>query len=1535
MMRGDLRRLRKCSVARWSAMAAQVVTLALIVAGCAAADPGSTPGVSAAGHESVGKATQALSGVDGALALVAGSLTVNQYTTLSADAVSGGAELTVGSSAALNPGGDPLAAGDLLMIIQMQGATIDTSDPTSPSWGQVTDLGGAGNFELVEVAGVQGNNVSLACGLKNSYFASGAAQVIRVPQYTTLNVGLLAEIVAPAWNGSTGGVVAIRALNNINVNGAIRATGLGFRGGVAENQADDTTTDVTTYASATNTQGGGKGESIAGRLVLYGRGAPANGGGGGNSHNAGGGGGANARTLAQAAWTGQGVMKNVTGATGGPTDAWRLDPAYVANGNARTASSGGGRGGYTYSASNLNATALAGAPNLAGWNGNQRRERGGLGGRPLDNSPTGRLFLGGGGGSGDSNNGNQGIGGRGGGIVFLMASAVTGSGAILASGADGEDSNSTDGGSANGDAPGGGGGGGTVVIQSSSLSNLTVRADGGEGGTQLINNGSESEGPAGGGGGGYLALPATRTAVTLTAAGALGGTTTSPALAEFPSNGATAGNDGDTAGSSELVNLCTAGPTTTITSAEPDPTGDPTGDFAFTGTPLGVTFQCSVDGAAFTTCSATFSTAALADGPHTLRVRAVDALGFKDPTPATHTWTVDTVAPTTTIQTAEPSPTSDPTGDFVFTSNDAGATFECSVDSGAYAACPATFSTAALASGQHTLSVRARDAAGNVDATPATHTWTLDLTSPTTTIQTAEPSPTSDPTGDFVFTSNDVAATFECSVDSGAYAACASTFSTAALADGSHTLSVRARDALGNVDATPATRTWVVDTDPPETTIPTFEPNPTTDPSGDFVFASDEVGSTFQCRVDSAPFATCASTFSTAALAVGAHTIQVRAIDAAGNVDPTPASYGWTITAAALDSDGDGLLDTEEDTLGTDENDADSDDDGVIDGDEQNPGADLDQDGLINALDPDSDNDGLFDGTELGVVTPDADTDLGAGNFVADADPTTQTDPEVADTDGGTVADGAEDPNHNGRIDSGERDPLDPADDVPTAPRDSDGDGLTDAEEDALGTDKNDADSDDDGVRDGDEPNPSADSDGDGLINPLDPDSDNDGLFDGTELGLGCDDPATAGAAGQCRADADPLTKTSPLDADTDDGGVSDGSEDSNLNGRFDAGETDPTAGHPEDDDDILDTDGDGLSDGLEGLIGTDPNDADSDDDGLLDGQEPNPSLDSDGDGLINPLDPDSDDDGLFDGTEAGKGCSDAATAAAAGNCVADADPSTKTSPLDPDSDDGGVIDGSEDANLDGKLDAGETNPTRRNGADDGSVQDSDRDGLSDGVEATVGSDPNDADSDDDGLLDGQERNFASDTDRDGVENVLDPDSDDDGLFDGTEAGKDCRDAATDAAAKRCTADADPATTTWVLVRDTDDGGVTDGEEDTNRDGAVDSGERDPLDPADDDEVTGEGGAAGMNAGGTAGSGGTTTAGTAGSSGDSGAPAEGGASGGAGETGGGATPVDKRPVVLGGGICSVAAPGGEGSAAFALLGLAAAAAITTRRRRRG
>ena len=88
------------------------------------------------------------------------------------------------------------------------------------------------------------------------------------------------------------------------------------------------------------------------------------------------------------------------------------------------------------------------------------------------------------------------------------------------------------------------------------------------------------------------------------------------------------------------------------------------------------------------------------------------------------------------------------------------------------------------------------------------------------------------------------------------------------------------------------------DTTPPETTITSGPASPTSQTTATFALVSSEAGSTFACALDLGPFLPCASPVTYSGLALGSHQLRVRATDAAGNVDPTPAAYSWTIEVA-------------------------------------------------------------------------------------------------------------------------------------------------------------------------------------------------------------------------------------------------------------------------------------------------------------------------------------------------------------------------------------------------------------------------------------------------------------------------------------------------------------------------------------------------------------------------------------------------------------------------------------------------------------
>lgn len=491
-------------------------------------------------------------GKDGNKIVSAASTVVNEYTTLTADAIAGQNTITVASNTLSGVFTSPLAKGDLILIIQMQGATINFA-PDDNSYGAITNYNNAGNNELAEVLSVSGTQqITLLCGLKNSYTATGHVQVVRIPRYNTLTINSGADVTCPTWDGSKGGVVAVEVLGNTTIAGKIQATGKGFRSGKAnENEA---TFGVTGSRSGFASYGGEKGEGIAGYVTDYdamnGRysfGAPANGGGGGNGHNAGGGGGANAGDIN--VWTGKG---NPDLSTASWAQAWDLE----GNSFSTSTSSGGGKGGYTFSSNNQNA--LTTPLYTSAWGGDWRNNVGGHGGRPLDYS-AGRLFLGGGGGAGDQNDGTGGDGGNGGGLIYFVSFGdVTGTGIFEANGAAGE--NSGAGITQGQDGGGGGGAGGTIIVNAKGqISTVSINANGGEGGDLLKIIGNDSYGPGGGGGGGYIAT--TNTSVTKSVAGGTNGTTTVVTMSEFPPSGATKGGAGNTAGSLSSFDIIANGDT--------------------------------------------------------------------------------------------------------------------------------------------------------------------------------------------------------------------------------------------------------------------------------------------------------------------------------------------------------------------------------------------------------------------------------------------------------------------------------------------------------------------------------------------------------------------------------------------------------------------------------------------------------------------------------------------------------------------------------------------------------------------------------------------------------------------------------------------------------------------------------------------------------------------------------------------------------------------------------------------------------------
>jgi hypothetical protein len=335
-----------------------------------------------------------------------------------------------------------------------------------------------------------------------------------------------------------------------------------------------------------------------------------------------------------------------------------------------------------------------------------------------------------------------------------------------------------------------------------------------------------------------------------------------------------------------------------ISSGPASPTNVTSASFQFSGE-AGASFLCRLDGGAFAACASPQSYAGpLAAGSHTFQVEAKDAAGNVGPA-ASYAWTIDLTPPAAPTITAKPSNPSNVTAPSFSFTGEAGASFLCKLDGGAFAACSSPQGYSGLAAGSHTFQVEAKDAAGNVGPA-ASYAWTIDLTPPPVPSITAfPPGLSSSASASFSFSDGESGVTFVCLLDTGVFTACTSPKSYTGVADGGHTFYVAALDAAGN-QSTPASYAWTVDTTPPA--APTITSGPSSPPpvsstSATFTFAG-EPGASLLCKLDAAAFVACTSPASYSSLAQGAHTFQVEAKDAAGNVGPA-ATRTWTVDTVA------------------------------------------------------------------------------------------------------------------------------------------------------------------------------------------------------------------------------------------------------------------------------------------------------------------------------------------------------------------------------------------------------------------------------------------------------------------------------------------------------------------------------------------------------------------------------------------------------------------------------------------------------------
>jgi hypothetical protein len=155
--------------------------------------------------------------------------------------------------------------------------------------------------------------------------------------------------------------------------------------------------------------------------------------------------------------------------------------------------------------------------------------------------------------------------------------------------------------------------------------------------------------------------------------------------------------------------------------------------FAFHASEADSSFECSLDSGGFASCDSPITYMDLYEADHTFEVRAVDGAANADSSPAQWHWTVDATPPGVYI--ADYSTVGQGARFTLDTSTgESGVTYLCSLDGSAFATCTSPVTYSHLAPGQRVFRAKGRDAAGNVDADSAEHTWQVAKLATTTTI---------------------------------------------------------------------------------------------------------------------------------------------------------------------------------------------------------------------------------------------------------------------------------------------------------------------------------------------------------------------------------------------------------------------------------------------------------------------------------------------------------------------------------------------------------------------------------------------------------------------------------------------------------------------------------------------------------------------------------------------------------------------------------------------------------------------------------
>jgi outer membrane protein assembly factor BamB len=241
------------------------------------------------------------------------------------------------------------------------------------------------------------------------------------------------------------------------------------------------------------------------------------------------------------------------------------------------------------------------------------------------------------------------------------------------------------------------------------------------------------------------------------------------------------------------------------------------------------------------------------------------------------------------ITSGPDAPISTRSASFSFTAGGAGFAYRCALDGEEWQPCTSPVSYADLSAGPHTFEVKT--VSGATDVALAARGFSVAPDGVATLVTGGPGSPTNQTSASFSIETKEAVST-QCRLDGGAWSACSRSITYTGLEAGTHRFEARSTG-----EPSPAHWSWRIDLTAPDTAL-TSAPSGETGPDVAVTFDGSEPG-TFQCRLDAGPWRGCGSPHTLTGLADGPHTFAVRAIDQAGNTDPTPASASWTVSATA------------------------------------------------------------------------------------------------------------------------------------------------------------------------------------------------------------------------------------------------------------------------------------------------------------------------------------------------------------------------------------------------------------------------------------------------------------------------------------------------------------------------------------------------------------------------------------------------------------------------------------------------------------